>query len=199
MPIGNFTKEKVREKAQKLGLSVAQRHESQEICFVPDNDYVRFLRQGIPSAFRPGPILDLKNRVLGQHEGIAHFTIGQRKGMGIAASHPLYVLSIQSDENTIVIGSSDQLYKKTLLASQVNLISKAKITKPLKVRAKIRYKHKEANAFITPLDTDQILVEFEKPQRAITPGQAVVFYDRNVVVGGGIIHKSGGKNLDKTA
>ena len=119
--------------------------------------------------------------------------------MGIAASHPLYVLSIQSDKNTIVIGPSDQLYEKTLLASQVNLISRAKIAKPLEVRAKIRYKHKEANAFITPLDTDQILVEFEKPQRAITPGQAVVFYDRNVVVGGGIIHKSGGKNLDKTA
>jgi len=199
MPIGNFTKEEVREKAQKLGLSVAQRHESQEICFIPDNDYVRFLRQRIPSAFRPGPIVDRENRVLGKHEGIAHFTIGQRKGMGIAASQPLYVLSMQSDTNTIVVGPSNQLYEKTLLASQMNLISKAKITKPLNVGAKIRYKHREAKALLTPLDTDQILVEFEKPQRAITPGQAVVFYDRNVVVGGGIIHKSGEKNLDKTA
>ena len=198
MPIGNFTKEKVREKAQKLGLSVAQRHESQEICFIPDNDYVRFLRQRIPEAFRSGPIVDLENRVLGQHEGIAHFTIGQRKGMGIAASQPLYVVSIQSDKNTIVIGPSDQLYEKTFLASQVNLISKAKITKPLKVRAKIRYKHKEAKALLTPLDTDQILVEFEKPQRAITPGQSVVFYDKDVVVGGGIIDKSGKKDLDQT-
>jgi tRNA-specific 2-thiouridylase len=199
MPIGNFTKEEVREKAQKLGLSVAQRHESQEICFIPDNDYVRFLRQRIPKAFRSGPIVDRKNRVLGQHEGIAHFTIGQRKGMGIAASQPLYVLSMQSDTNTIVVGPSDQLYEKALLASQVNLISRAKITKPLMVRAKIRYKHKEAKALLTPLDTDQILVEFEKSQRAVTPGQAVVFYDRNVVVGGGIIDKSGEKNLDKTA
>ncbi|GAH21567.1 unnamed protein product [marine sediment metagenome] len=199
MPIGNFTKEEVREKAQKLGLSVAQRHESQEICFIPDNDYVRFLRQRIPSAFRPGPIVDRENRVLGKHKGIAHFTIGQRKGMGIAASQPLYVLSMQSDKNTIVVGPSNQLYEKTLLASQMNLISKAKITKPLNVGAKIRYKHREAKAFLSPQDTDQILVEFEKPQRAITPGQAVVFYDRNVVVGGGIIHKSGEKNLDKTA
>jgi tRNA-specific 2-thiouridylase len=199
MPIGNFTKEKVREKAQKLGLSVAQRHESQEICFVPDSDYVRFLRQRIPSAFRPGPIRDLENRVLGKHKGIAHFTIGQRKGMGIAASQPLYVLSMQSDKNTIVAGPSDQLYEKTLLAAQVNLISKAKITKSLKVKAKIRYKHREAKALITPLDTNQILVEFEKSQRAVTPGQAVVFYDRNVVIGGGIIDKSGEKNLDKTA
>ena len=199
MPIGNFTKEKVREKAQKLGLSVAQRHESQEICFVPDNDYVRFLRRRIPSVFRPGPILDLKNEVLGRHKGIAHFTIGQRKGMGIAASQPLYVLSMQSDSNTIVVGPSDQLYEKTLSAVQVNLISKAKIAKPLNVKVKIRYKHREAKALLTSLDTDQILVEFERPQRAITPGQAVVFYDRNVVVGGGIIDKSGEKNLDKTA
>jgi len=199
MPIGNFTKEEVREKAQKLGLSVAQRHESQEICFIPDNDYVRFIRQRIPKAFRSGPIVDRENQVLGQHEGIAHFTIGQRKGMGIAASQPLYVLSMESDTNTIVVGPSDQLYEKVLLASQVNLISKAKIAKPLNVKAKIRYKHREAKALLTPLDTDQILVEFERPQRAVTPGQAVVFYDKNVVVGGGIIDRSGEKNLDKTA
>jgi tRNA-specific 2-thiouridylase len=195
MPIGNFTKEKVREKAQKLGLSVARRHESQEICFIPDNDYVRFLRRRIPEAFSSGPIVDLENQVLGQHEGIAHFTIGQRKGMGIAASQPLYVLSLKSDKNTIVVGPSNQLYEKTLLASQVNLISKAKITKPLKVRAKIRYKHKEAKAFLTPQDADQILVEFEKPQRAITPGQSVVFYDKDLVIGGGIIDKSGKNKL----
>ena len=198
MPIGNFTKKEVREKAQKLDLSVAQRHESQEICFIPDNDYVRFLRQRIPEAFRSGPIVDLENRVLGQHKGIAHFTIGQRKGMGIAASQPLYVLSIQSDKNTIVIGPSDQLYEKTLLASHINLISRAKITEPLKVRAKIRYKHKEAKAFLSPQDADQILVEFEKPQRAITPGQSIVFYNKDVVVGGGIIDKSGKRDLDQT-
>ncbi len=199
MPIGNFTKEKVREKAQKLGLSVAQRHESQEICFVPDNDYVRFLRQRIPEAFRSGPIVDRENRVLGQHEGIVHFTIGQRSGMGISASQPLYVLSVQSDKNTIVVGPSDQLYEKTLLAAQVNLISRAEIAKPLEVRAKIRYKHREAKALLTPLDTDQILVEFEKSQRAVTPGQAVVFYNGDVVVGGGIIDKVGEKNLDQTS
>jgi tRNA-specific 2-thiouridylase len=117
--------------------------------------------------------------------------------MGISASQPLYVLSMQSGTNTIVIGPSDQLYEKTLLASQVNLISKAEITKPLNVRAKIRYKHKEAKAFLTPQDTDKVLVEFEKPQRAITPGQSVVFYDKDVVVGGGIINKSGEKNLGK--
>ena len=119
--------------------------------------------------------------------------------MGIAASQPLYVLSMQSDKNTIVVGPSYQLDEKTLLAAQVNLISKAKISKPLNVKAKIRYKHREAKALLTPLDIDQILVEFKKSQRAITPGQAVVFYERNVVVGGGIINKSRERNLDKTA
>jgi tRNA-specific 2-thiouridylase len=195
MPIGNLTKEEVRKKAQKLGLPVAQRLESQEICFIPDNDYARFLRQRIPGAFRFGPIVDLDNRVLGQHKGVAHFTVGQRSGMGIAAPHPLYVLSIQSDKNTIVIGPSDELYEKTLGASRVNLISMSKITKPLSVKAKIRYKHREARALLTPLDKDKILVEFEKSQRAITPGQAVVFYDGDVVVGGGIIDKSAERNL----
>ena len=198
MPIGNFKKEEVREKAKILGLPVAQRAESQEVCFIPDNDYVRFLRQRIPEAFRSGPIVDLENRVLGRHEGIAHFTIGQRRGMGIAAFQPLYVVSMQSDKNTIVIGPSDQLYKKTLLASRVNLISMAKVIEQLEIRAKIRYKHKEAKAFLSSQDTDQVLVEFEKPQRAITPGQSVVFYDKDVVIGGGIIDKSGRKSLDQT-
>lgn len=195
MPIGNFTKEEVREKAQKLGLPVAQRPESQEICFVPDNDYVRFLRERIPEAFCPGPIVNLENSVLGQHKGIIHYTIGQRRGMGIAAPYPIYVLSIQSDKNTIVVGPADKLSEKTLLASQVNLISTAKIKKPLVVKAKVRYKHEEAKALFTPLDSDQALVEFEKPQRAVTPGQAAVFYDGDVVVGGGIIERVGEREL----
>lgn len=189
MPIGDFTKEKVREKARKLDLPVAQRPESQEICFVPDKDYPGFLRSRIPEAFRSGPIVDLNDRVLGQHKGIGHYTIGQRRGLGIAAPHPLYVLSIQSDKNTLVVGTNEQLYERTLKATRVNLMSIDKIEKPITVKAKIRYKHQEAKALLTPLNSDQILVEFEKPQRAITPGQAVVFYDRDVVVGGGIIEK----------
>jgi len=189
MPIGDFTKEKVREEAQRLSLPVAQRPESQEICFVPDNDYAGFLRKRIPDAFQPGPIVDAKSQVLGQHQGIALFTIGQRRGIGIAGPHPLYVLSIQSDKNTIIVGSNDQLYKKKLLASQVNLIFMEKISKPLVVKAKIRYKHNEAKALLSPLDSGQILVEFDKPQRAVAPGQAVVFYDGDVVVGGGTINR----------
>jgi len=189
MPIGDFTKEKVREKARKFDLPVAQRPESQEICFVPDRDYAGFLRSRIPEVFRSGPIIDLQNRVLGHHKGIAHYTIGQRRGMGIAAPHPLYVLSIQSDKNTVVVGTNDQLYEKGLLASRVNLISVNKIATPLRIKAKIRYKHREAKARLTLLNTDQARVEFERPQRAVTPGQAVVFYNGDIVVGGGIIEK----------
>jgi len=191
MPIGDYTKEEVRKKARKLGLPVAQRPESQEICFVPDNDYARFLRDRIPDVFRPGPIVDIENRVLGRHKGIAHYTIGQRRGLGIAAEHPLYVLSIQRDENTIVVGPVNQLYEKTLLASSLNLISAEKIAEPLEMKAKIRYKHKEMKALLTLLDSDRAQVKFEKPQRAITPGQSVVFYDGDIVIGGGIIDRAG--------
>lgn len=187
MPIGNLTKKEVRKKAQKLGLQVAQRPESQEICFIPDNDYAGFLRSRIPEAFRPGPIIDLENRVLGQHDGVVHFTVGQRRGMGIAAPHPLYVIAIYSDKNIIVVGTNEQLYEESLIASRVNFVSIPKMVKPLAVKAKIRYKHREAKAVLTPKDIDRVLVEFEKSQRAVTPGQAVVFYDGDVVVGGGII------------
>jgi len=189
MPIGHFTKEEVREKAEELGLPVARRPESQEICFVPDYDYAGFLGRRIPEAFRTGPILDVENRVIGQHKGIAHFTIGQRRGMGIAAPQPLYVIAIRSDENSIVVGKNEHLYEKTLLASRINLISKDGLSEPHTVKAKIRYKHREAKAILTPVDSDQALVQFEKPQRAITPGQAVVFYDGDVVIGGGIIER----------
>ena len=191
MPVGDFTKREVRKKAQALNLPVAQRIESQEICFVPDDDYAGFLQKRIPEAFRSGPIVDSERRTLARHKGILHYTIGQRRGMGISAEHPLYVLSIQSDSNTIVVGPEEKLYEKTLMASQLNLISLTKVTQPLKVKARIRYKHREAKALVTSLDSDKALVEFERPQRAITPGQSVVFYSGDVVVGGGIIDKTG--------
>jgi len=190
MPIGHCTKEEVRHMAQKFGLPVAQRPESQEICFVPDKDYAGFLQERIPEAFHPGPVVDLENRVLGQHKGIAYYTIGQRRGMGIAAPHPLYVLEIQSHRNTVVVGPNDKLFKRKLQASQVNFISLKKFEESLSIKAKIRYKHKEERALLTPLDSGRAVVEFEKPQRAITPGQSVVFYDGDTVIGGGVIDKA---------
>ncbi|MFQ6071014.1 MAG: tRNA 2-thiouridine(34) synthase MnmA [Candidatus Aminicenantales bacterium] len=189
MPVGDYTKKQVREIAGEKSLPVAHRPESQEICFVPDRDYSRFLKGRIPDAFRPGPILDEKKNVLGKHKGIAHFTVGQRRGIGISAPHPLFVLSIEEKENSIVVGTDDRLYKKTLVASDVVFISGEVPARPLEVTAKIRYLHRGARAHLIPLNSDSFLVEFDEPQRAITPGQAVVFYDDDVVLGGGTIEK----------
>jgi len=186
-PLAGLTKKEVRKIADTLALPVAQKEDSQEICFVPDRDYPKFLRERLPRAFRPGPILDVQGRVVGRHEGIIRFTIGQRRGMGIAAPHPLYVLSIDAEKNTIVVGKNEDLYRSRLEASDVNLIAFEKLSEPKAVLAKIRYKHAEAEAMIYPLDGGRVRVEFGKPQRAVTPGQAVVFYDGDTVVGGGII------------
>ncbi len=190
MPIGFLTKSEVRKKAKELGLPVAQRAESQEICFVPYNDYAVFLRDRIPQAFRPGPIVGTDNHVLGQHKGIAHFTIGQRRGMGIAAPHPFYVLEILPQKNTIVVGTNDELYNKKLVASHVHLSSGESLKETMPVKARIRYKHLESEAILSPLDSGEVLVEFTRAQRAITPGQSVVFYADDLVIGGAIIEKS---------
>jgi len=190
MPVGNLTKGEVRQMAKAWNLPVAEKPESQEICFVPGGRYPEFLRKQIPQAFLPGPVQDTSGRVLGEHKGIIHFTVGQRRGMRIAAAHPLYVVSIDREKNTIVVGTHNDLYQKKLLASQINLISLEKLGQPVQVKAKIRYRHDEAKALVTPLSPHQVLVEFENPQRAVTPGQSVVFYERDVVVGGGIIDKA---------
>lgn len=186
-PIGELTKDEVREKACQFDLPAAKRPESQEICFIPDNDYIGFLKDRTSHVFRPGPIIAKDGRVLGRHKGIAHFTIGQRKGMGIAAPKPLYVIEIQAEKNTIIAGPEEELYKKELQASSLNMISLPELTGNLEVEAKIRYKHKPAKAIIKPLSLNRVLVKFSRPQRAVTPGQAVVFYDGDVVIGGGTI------------
>jgi len=186
-PVGVFNKSEIRKKALKWGLPVAERPESQEICFIPDNNYADFLKKRKPEAFRPGPIVNREGRILGNHSGIIHFTVGQRRGLGIAAPHPLYVLEIITSKNEVVVGPDNCLYKKDLVTDQVNWISLDKISSPIPAKARIRYKHKEAEALLVPLDSEKIRVEFEKPQRAITPGQAVVFYEGDVVLGGGTI------------
>jgi len=186
-PVGEMKKEEVRKKAVSLGLPAAYRRESQEICFIPDNDYVNFLKKNIPGSFRPGPILDRNQKQVGTHGGILHFTIGQRKGLGIAAPHPLYVLEMDVRNNAVVVGKDEELKEKSLIASQLNLIAVSEIDHPLPVKARIRYKHKEADAVVIPLDKNRVRVEFSEPQRAVTPGQSVVFYDGDSVIGGGII------------
>jgi tRNA-specific 2-thiouridylase len=189
MPIGHLTKDQVRKLAKDLDLAVHKRPESQEICFIPDDDYAGFLEKKMPEIFQAGPIVDTEGHVLGHHKGILHFTIGQRRGLGIAASRPLYVIEIHPETHKIVVGHVEQLYKKSFVVAHLNLIPQSSLTHPASVMAKIRYKHDEAKALLYPMDKDRARLEFEIPQRAVTPGQSAVFYDDDVVWGGGIIER----------
>ncbi|MEW5762401.1 MAG: tRNA 2-thiouridine(34) synthase MnmA [Bacillota bacterium] len=186
-PLGELTKERVRAVARDLGLPVAEKAESQEVCFIPDNDYHRFLRRHCPGDFREGPILDERGRVLGRHRGLAFYTVGQRRGLGIAAGEPLYVVALDPVRNAVVVGPERALYREALVAGELNWIAFDALQAPLQVQARIRYRHREAPATVAPRDEGRVLVRFFTPQRAITPGQAAVFYDGDLVVGGGTI------------
>ncbi len=188
LPLGEFTKPQIRDKARALGLSVvAEKPESQEICFVTDNDYRRFLHEKAGTRIKPGPFFNRQGNVIGQHQGIPYYTIGQRKGLGMALGKPAYVVDIDPGKNAVVIGDQEDLMKNKLISFKNNFILMERLEKPMEVTAKIRYKAGEAPAMITPLDHNRVAVEFDKPQKAITPGQAVVYYQGEYVVGGGII------------
>ncbi len=187
MPLGDYNKEQVREIAKELDLRTANKPESQEICFVEDNNYGRFISERKGDEIRPGFFVDTKGNRLGTHKGIAHYTIGQRKGLGIALGKPMYVVEIIPDKNLVVLGDETEVFSRELTASQMNFITIEKLEAPIEVKAKIRYSAKEAEAEVIPLEEDKVKVVFEEPQRAITPGQAVVFYQGDVLVGGGTI------------
>ena len=198
LPIGNLTKEKVREIAGELELPVAAKPESQEICFIPDDDYPNFLKDYIPQAAKPGPILDEQGNILGSHRGILFYTTGQRKGLGISAKEPLYVIAIEPERNAIVVGTKEKALRNELIACRLNWISIANLRQPITAKAKIRYRHQEVEATITPLDGDRIYVKFKEPQMAPTPGQAIVFYDSDIVIGGGTIESARKQDIPKT-
>lgn len=189
MPLGDYTKEQVREIAGSLNLPTATKAESQEICFVEDDDYGRFVSERAGKEIKPGYFVDTRGRRLGAHKGIVHYTVGQRKGLGIALGKPMYVVEIIPDKNLVVLGDEAEIFSRELVASDVNLIAYEEIKEPLKVKAKIRYSAREADAIVTPLKDGKVRVVFEEHQRAITPGQAVVFYQGDVLVGGGTIEK----------
>ncbi len=189
-PLGRFTKSQIREKAAQIGLKVADKPESQEICFVPDDDYKGFLRERVGAdnnAFKPGNFVNTKGEVLGRHKGICYYTVGQRKGLGLALGYPVFVAGINPVDNTVVVGREEEVFQQELLAKDNNFIAIPKLEDELRVQAKIRYGAEPAEAVLMPESEDTVRVIFEKPQRAITPGQAVVYYQGDLVVGGGTI------------
>jgi tRNA-specific 2-thiouridylase len=186
-PVGELTKDAVREKARALGLETADKPESQEICFIPDDDYRGFLRRRMPDAFGPGPIVDGQGTVLGTHEGLVNYTVGQRRGLGLSSRRPLYVTALDPGRNTLVVGEASAVEVDRLRAEQVNLIAVPVLSGPLAVAAKIRHSHEPAPAVIEPDGEGAVQVRFERAQRAPAPGQSVVFYQGDLVVGGGVI------------
>ena len=191
-PLGEMTKPEVRELARKHGLGLAEKPDSQEICFVPGGDYKRFLdaylaEQGEAIPDTTGELVTTSGQVIGEHAGIHNFTVGQRKGLGVATGSPLYVIQINGADKQVVVGSEQNLYSRTLRARRLNLISIDELTEPLRGVVKIRHRHEPAPATIEKAGGDEVLVTFDEPQRAITPGQAAVFYHGDVVVGGGWI------------
>jgi tRNA-uridine 2-sulfurtransferase len=191
-PLGGMTKPEVRELARKHGLALAEKPDSQEICFVPGGDYKRFIdaylaESGNALPDTAGELVTTNGQVIGEHGGIHNFTVGQRKGLGVATGSPLYVIQINGAEKQVVVGGDEHLYSRTLRTKRFNLISTDDLREPMRVSVKIRHRHEPALAMIEKIADDEILARFEQPQRAVTPGQAAVFYDGDVVVGGGWI------------
>ena len=186
-PLGGMLKAEVRKIAEERDLINARKPDSQDICFVRDGDYAGFLENQMGVESKKGNFVDTEGNIIGEHKGIIHYTVGQRKGLGIALGKPVYVIDKNKELNTVTIGSEEELYSKTLKATELNMIAVEKLTSTMKATVKTRYSQKETEALIHPDGEDSIIVEFIHKQRAITPGQAVVFYDGDIVIGGGTI------------
>ena len=187
-PLGKFMKSQTREVAQKYGLKNYKKEESQEICFIQDDNYRKFLIQhNIKETVKPGKFIDKEGNILGEHQGIPFYTIGQRKGLGVSLNKRMYVIEIDSYQNIITLGDDKDLYSDKLLVKDLNFISGDKLSRSIKAEVKIRYNSKKSSAMISPYHEDGLLINFEKSQRAITPGQSAVFYQGDIVIGGGII------------
>lgn len=196
-PLADYKKEHIREMAAERGLiRVSRKPDSQEICFIPDDDYVSFIRERSPEKIKPGHFVDRQGNILGRHQGLVNYTVGQRKGLGVTFGKPMFVIGFNVERDEVVLGEDQEVFAPSLLATDLNWIAIPELQGPLDVQAKIRYKAPLAPAKIIPLQEPEkipgaigsvVRVEFEKPQRAITPGQAVVFYQRDLVVGGGKI------------
>lgn len=189
MPLADYTKQEIRSIAKEIGLIVAEKPESQDICFIPDNDYRSFISRNINQKIEEGPFLDIEGREIGTHRGIPFYTIGQRKKLGVNCGYPVYVVGIIPEKNAVILGREEDTFSEGLLSEKNNFILFDKLKEPLKVFVKIRYNAEAIQATIIPVD-DMVSVKFEQPAKAVTPGQAVVFYDNDLVVGGGICHSA---------
>jgi len=188
MPVGEYSKEEIRQIAEKAALPVAHKKDSQEICFIPDNDYASFLeREAGERVPGPGDFVTKDGQVLGQHKGITHYTVGQRKGLNLSMGHPVFVTKICPKTSQVVIGENEDVFGTSLLCGQINFMGMDDLKEPRRVRAKIRYAHNGEMCLLERVGEDRIKCTFENPVRAITPGQAVVFYEQDYVLGGGII------------
>lgn len=186
-PLGGMPKSKTREIAEQQGFINAKKHDSQDICFVQNGNYAEFIEDYTKKTYPEGNFVDVHGNILGRHKGIIRYTIGQRKGLGLSLKEPMYVMEINTTDNTVVLGRDADLFTDTLIANDINLISVPRIDGEMRIKAKVRYRHTEQPATVTQIDDDTIKVVFDEPQRAITKGQAVVLYDGDIVVGGGTI------------
>lgn len=190
MPLGDLpSKDETRKIAEALDITIARKSDSQEICFIPDDNYSRFVGEERPNAVVPGEFVDLQGNVLGRHAGIIHYTIGQRKGLGITFGKPMFVVGIDASTNRVILGEGDAVFGKELIVEQVNFIPFKTLESSIQAECKIRYSAQPAPCTIEPIGMDTVKVTFDAPQRAITPGQAAVFYQGDLLVGGGIIRK----------
>ncbi|MCY4072391.1 MAG: tRNA 2-thiouridine(34) synthase MnmA [Chloroflexi bacterium] len=188
-PVGEFSKQEVRALARKFGLNVEGKQDSQDLCFLGGQDYRDFLRLHAPDLMQPGPIVRKNGERLGEHQGLSNYTIGQRRGLGLSYDVPLYVLEMKPADNSLVVGTGEELGRDDLLADSVNWVSGESPARPLRAGVKIRYQARPQPAMVEPIGKDQIYVRFDLPQRDITPGQAAVIYDGDVCLGGGVIRK----------
>ncbi len=187
MPVGEFTKDEIREIAKDINLRVANKPDSQEICFIPDNDYAKFIEENSGEKIIPGNFVNSAGEVIGKHKGITHYTVGQRKGLNLSLGHPAFVLEIRPETNEVVIGTNDEVFADKLYANNLNFMAIEDLEGTMEVDAKIRYSHQGAKCTIKKVGPDELECIFEEPQLAITPGQAVVFYKDDYIVGGGTI------------
>lgn len=187
MPVGAYTKDEIREIAEQIKLRVANKPDSQDICFVPDGDYAAFIDENLENPIPTGNFVTLDGKILGKHKGITHYTVGQRKGLGLALGYPAFVIEIRPETNEVVIGTNEDSMSYHVRANHLNFMSIEDLKEPMRVFAKIRYNHKGAWCTIEKTGEDEVLCTFEEQQRAITPGQAVVFYEEDYVIGGGTI------------